>query len=148
MTKCLLVRSSRFYGWPKGKVEDGESDASCAIREVWEEVGLDISDRLSERISVVVALQRGYDKSGGAANGRPKRSMQDSTSSMKLYIIPGIPESTSFVTSTMHEITDIAWFNVSQLPDASDRWLNIQPILYLLLFDRSLPGLPPQILAI
>lgn len=37
MRKCLLVRGfsqQASWGFPRGKVAKGESDASCAIREV------------------------------------------------------------------------------------------------------------------
>ena len=50
LDKCLLVRGSNnsraSFGWPKGKAEAGETDAACAIREVYEEIGLDISRRI------------------------------------------------------------------------------------------------------
>ena len=50
LDKCLLVRGSNnsraSFGWPKGKAEGGETDAACAIREVYEEIGLDISRRI------------------------------------------------------------------------------------------------------
>ena len=38
----LLVHRPKYDDWtfPKGKAEDGESDAECALREVWEETGL------------------------------------------------------------------------------------------------------------
>lgn len=38
----LLVHRPKYDDWtfPKGKVEDGETDAECALREVEEETGL------------------------------------------------------------------------------------------------------------
>lgn len=42
--KILLVQSrGNFWGPPKGTVQYGESDRLCAVREVKEETGLDIS---------------------------------------------------------------------------------------------------------
>jgi 8-oxo-dGTP diphosphatase len=40
--KVLLVHRPKYDDWsfPKGKCEDGESDESCALREVEEETGL------------------------------------------------------------------------------------------------------------
>lgn len=35
----LLIRRNRIWDLPKGKREDGESDAHCAVREVEEETG-------------------------------------------------------------------------------------------------------------
>lgn len=40
--RVLLIHRPRYDDWtfPKGKVEDGESDEECALREVHEETGL------------------------------------------------------------------------------------------------------------
>ncbi len=49
MSKVLLVRGyKRDAGWgfPRGKLSKGESDAECAVREVLEETGLDIAASL------------------------------------------------------------------------------------------------------
>lgn len=37
------------YSFPKGKVNKGETGIDCAKREVWEEVGYDISKKISEK---------------------------------------------------------------------------------------------------
>lgn len=41
--RVLLVHRPRYDDWtfPKGKAQDGESDESCALREVSEETGFD-----------------------------------------------------------------------------------------------------------
>lgn len=45
----LLVQScGRFWGPPKGTIEDNESIRDCAIREVREETGLDVSSVLPD----------------------------------------------------------------------------------------------------
>lgn len=46
----LVVRSgwAKRYGFPKGKINHGESDHDCAIREVKEETGLDISQYVDQ----------------------------------------------------------------------------------------------------
>jgi 8-oxo-dGTP pyrophosphatase MutT (NUDIX family) len=40
--RILVVHRPRYDDWslPKGKCNPGESDADCALREVWEETGL------------------------------------------------------------------------------------------------------------
>ena len=54
--KVLLVygNGSYFWGFPKGHVEDGESEVETAKREVKEEVGLDVvideNKRFNKRI--------------------------------------------------------------------------------------------------
>lgn len=47
-TKLLLVKawSGKSWGFPKGKIDKGEEKEACAVREVLEEVGYDISAQL------------------------------------------------------------------------------------------------------
>ncbi|WP_418907119.1 NUDIX hydrolase [Glutamicibacter endophyticus] len=42
--RVLLIHRPRYddWSWPKGKLDDGESVAECAVREVYEEVGLSV----------------------------------------------------------------------------------------------------------
>lgn len=59
MNKCLLVRgykSGASWGFPRGKVAKDESDMACAIREVLEETGFDISSRINAEDYVEVPL--------------------------------------------------------------------------------------------
>ncbi|MDQ0922538.1 8-oxo-dGTP pyrophosphatase MutT (NUDIX family)/phosphohistidine phosphatase SixA [Pseudarthrobacter sp. W1I19] len=43
--EVLLIHRPRYddWSWPKGKIDDGETIPECAIREVWEEIGLSAS---------------------------------------------------------------------------------------------------------
>ena len=42
--KVLIVQSlTGIYGFPKGHIEENESDVECAIRETFEETGIDVS---------------------------------------------------------------------------------------------------------
>jgi 8-oxo-dGTP pyrophosphatase MutT (NUDIX family)/phosphohistidine phosphatase SixA len=43
--EVLLIHRPRYddWSWPKGKIDDGETVPECAIREVWEEIGLTAS---------------------------------------------------------------------------------------------------------
>lgn len=57
--KCLLVRGYRKdagWGFPRGKLSKDETDAQCAIREVLEETGLDITDSIKENDFIDVQL--------------------------------------------------------------------------------------------
>ena len=50
LTQILLVQgyfaTRNSWGFPKGKVNEDEDPKACAIREVFEETGYDISDKL------------------------------------------------------------------------------------------------------
>lgn len=52
MSKCLLVRGFKEgsgWGFPKGKLSLNETDEACAIREVFEETGYDITPKLDSK---------------------------------------------------------------------------------------------------
>jgi mRNA-decapping enzyme subunit 2 len=40
--KVILVKEKGGWGFPRGKLADGESEEECAIREVKEEIGFGI----------------------------------------------------------------------------------------------------------
>lgn len=51
--KVLVEKSlSGFYGFPKGHIENGESEIECAIRETLEETGINVLVDSSHRFSV------------------------------------------------------------------------------------------------
>ncbi len=99
LTKVLLVRGylqshpqshslprwkkTATWGFPRGKINQDESETSCGIREVFEECGFDISPylRANEYVGRRVLDQR-----------------------IKLFIIAGIDESVQFHTRTRNEI--------------------------------------------
>ena len=98
--KCLLVKgwkSSAAWGFPKGKINQDEPERDCAIREVLEETGFDCSSLLPEDSKDYLDLTM-----------REQR--------IRLYIVPGVKESTKFETLTRKEISKIAWFKLSDLP--------------------------------
>jgi hypothetical protein len=85
-TKLLLVRGWKTqspWGFPKGKINQGESETSCAIREVFEETGFDISMYIREGEYI-------------------ERVINDQT--VRLYIVSGINEDIKFTTQTRKEI--------------------------------------------
>lgn len=63
-TEVLVVHRPRYRDWtfPKGKVEPGESDEACAVREVEEETGLRCA--LGDELAATEYVD---------ARGRPKR---------------------------------------------------------------------------
>lgn len=54
LDSVLLVMNynQTVYSFPKGKVNKNESGVECAKREVWEEVGYDISKKISEKVFI------------------------------------------------------------------------------------------------
>ncbi|KAF9507258.1 hypothetical protein BS47DRAFT_1304249 [Hydnum rufescens UP504] len=97
-TKCVLVKgwkSSSAWGFPRGKINIDEPEHVCAAREVLEETGYDISDKIimSAVIKITVRDQR-----------------------TSLFVVPNVPEDTVFATQTRKEISKIDWFNLTDLP--------------------------------
>ncbi len=75
--------SGTSWTFPKGKLEEGETDKDAAVREVFEETGFDIR----------VLIQ--------------KSSFLDAVihdSNARMYIIPGVPDNTHFEAKTRKEI--------------------------------------------
>lgn len=97
--KCshmLLVRNWKgsSWGFPRGKVNEGESAVDCAIREVYEEVGFDCSALIREEHSIEVRVKE-----------------QDA----RLFVVKGVPDDFAFETQTRKEVSAIAWFPVYNL---------------------------------
>ncbi|GFR78303.1 M7GpppN-mRNA hydrolase [Elysia marginata] len=87
--------SKNNWGFPKGKINQGESPAQCAIREVLEETGFDITPHLQ-------------------ADEYLERVSNEQTS--LLYLVPGISLDTIFLPKTRREIRDVQWFPIHTLP--------------------------------
>lgn len=98
MTKALMVKgwkSSATWGFPRGKINKNEPDDLCAVREVYEEIGFDISPYLVPEDYIEVTIRQ---------------------KNFKLYIICGVPGNTQFCPQTRKEISKIEWHNVKSLP--------------------------------
>ncbi|XP_021771042.1 mRNA-decapping enzyme subunit 2-like [Chenopodium quinoa] len=99
--RCLLVKGWKGTSWsfPRGKKNKDEEDHACAIREVLEETGFDVSELLDkdEYLEVIFGQQR-----------------------VRLYIIAGVSDDTSFAPQTKKEISEIAWHRLDDLQPASD----------------------------
>jgi mRNA-decapping enzyme subunit 2 len=103
MERVLLVKgwdSRAGWGFPRGKVNQGEADDACAAREVLEETGLDIEGRIVEEdhIEMTVAGKR-----------------------HKLFIVPGLdPAAAHFAPKCKGEIGAYAWHRLADLPASKE----------------------------
>lgn len=99
--RCILVKGWKGSSWsfPRGKKNKDEEDHACAIREVQEETGFDVSKLLNkdEFIEKIFGQQR-----------------------VRLYIIAGVRDDTAFAPQTKKEISEIAWQRLDELQPASD----------------------------
>ncbi|XP_031372646.1 mRNA-decapping enzyme subunit 2-like isoform X2 [Punica granatum] len=113
--RCLLVKGWKGHTWsfPRGKRNKLEEDHDCAIREVLEETGFDISNLLNKNEYI--------EKTFG-------------TQRVRLYIIAGVKSNTSFAPLTKKEIREIGWHCLDKLECGNDSVLSrggIGPRLYM-----------------
>jgi mRNA-decapping enzyme subunit 2 len=96
-TKVLLIKSwnGTNWGFPKGKIDKDEEKLDCAVREVLEEVGYDISEWVDPDLYI-------------------EHQWQEQT--VRLYVVPGVPDDTVFQTRTKKEIGEIAWHKIKDIP--------------------------------
>lgn len=95
----LLVQSywaKSSWGFPKGKVNEDEDPAHCAIREVLEETGFDITNYIDPEIYLESVINEQL---------------------VRLYVITGISSSTKFEPKTRYEIKACEWFAIADLPN-------------------------------
>lgn len=108
LNHVLLVQgfyaSKNSWGFPKGKVNEGEEPRSCAIREVFEETGFNFGDHRPK-------------------GGEKKLQKFVNETMVRLYIVPDVPTDFPFSPQTRNEIRKIQWFNVWDLPtDRNDQF--------------------------
>ncbi|XP_076066683.1 decapping mRNA 2 [Oratosquilla oratoria] len=98
LTQVLLAQGfwhRASWGFPKGKINVDEEAHKCAIREVLEETGFDISSIIDPNIYLETTIGEQF---------------------VRLYIIPGVPTHTQFCPRTKGEIKQLKWFPIHQLP--------------------------------
>jgi len=100
--RCLLVKgwkAGASWSFPRGKKSKDEEDHTCAVREVLEETGCDVSRllKMDDCIEVVIGQQR-----------------------VRLYIITGVKEDTVFAPLTKKEISEISWHRLDELHPAGE----------------------------
>ena len=96
-TKVIGIRDaspSKTFGFPKGKIAEGESIAEAAIRETIEEIGIDVSP---------------YFKENQYKEFNFKKKVYH------FFYVVGIPEDFDMITIHRNEISTKGWYNVSQL---------------------------------
>lgn len=108
MDSVLLVRGwDKGAAWmfPRGKINQGEDDLDCAIREVYEETGFNAREM------------------GLIPENRALKSFEMSIRDqhVKLFVIPNVPMSTIFQPRTRKEIGKIQWYKLADLPGRSKK---------------------------
>ncbi|KAG7572974.1 mRNA decapping protein 2 Box A domain [Arabidopsis suecica] len=102
--KVLLVKGFKGPSWtfPRGKKDyEDKEDYICAIREVLEETGFDISNLLDKKH----CLQKFFDKQRAC-----------------LYIVAGVSTNTTFAPQTKREIEAIKWHRLDSIQPAIDEF--------------------------
>ena len=89
--------SKKSYNFPKGKIDQGETEIECACREVWEEIGYSIPHE--------------------DIKPRPL----DTAGKITLFIVKNVPDDYAFETQTVKEIGDIKWFKIDEVLAASKK---------------------------
>ncbi|KAF2421538.1 hypothetical protein EJ08DRAFT_491517 [Tothia fuscella] len=108
MTEVVLVKGwkkAAKWSFPRGKINQGEADLDCAVREVYEETGFDI-------------------QAAGLVPPADEVKSLDQTlreQHMKLFVFRGIPRDTYFEPRTRKEISAIDWYKIADLPTTSKR---------------------------
>jgi len=111
MDKVLLVQGyySRYsWGFPKGKINRNEKDVDCAIREVHEEIGLDLTGKINADHFIELIIKG---------------------ESLKLFVVTGISEGIKFSTNTRKEIKDIKWHDIRRITRDSSKYYNVFPFI-------------------
>lgn len=100
LKKVLLVTSfygKATWGFPKGKVNQGEDKLACALREVYEEVGYD-ARHLNPNPEDYISVKTENEKS------------------ITIFIIAGVPEDYDFKPRVVKEIGEIKWHELDSIP--------------------------------
>ncbi|KAJ4264756.1 mRNA-decapping enzyme subunit 2 [Fusarium torreyae] len=103
MDSTVLVKGWKKganWSFPRGKINKDEDDLDCAVREVYEETGLDL------RAADLVPTEQ-----------KPKYieiAMREQH--MRLYVFRNVPMDTVFEPKTRKEISKIQWYRLSELP--------------------------------
>ncbi|KAJ9660887.1 mRNA-decapping enzyme subunit 2 [Coniosporium apollinis] len=103
MDQVVLVKGWKKgarWSFPRGKINKGEDDLDCAVREVYEETGFELREAglvkdESEMKYIEVSMREQH---------------------MRLYVFRGVPLDAHFEPRTRKEISAIKWYKLSELP--------------------------------
>lgn len=100
LTKILLLQGVESTNWsfPRGKISKDEDDVTCAIREVKEETGFDITSYINE-------------------NDYIERTIRGKN--YKIYLVKNIPEDAEFKPTVKNEINQIGWKDFKKVSNQS-----------------------------
>ncbi|CEJ81377.1 Putative mRNA decapping complex subunit 2 [[Torrubiella] hemipterigena] len=102
MDSCVLVKGWKKganWSFPRGKINKDEDDLDCAIREVYEETGLELRE------------------AGLVPEGKAKYiEINMREQQLRLYVFRDVPMDTNFQPRTRKEISKIQWYKLSELP--------------------------------
>ncbi|KAJ5832605.1 hypothetical protein N7474_000916 [Penicillium riverlandense] len=103
MDEVVLVKGWKKganWSFPRGKINKGEKDLDCAIREVYEETGFDVREanlvKDEDNVKFIEITMREQH--------------------MRLYVFRDVPRETHFEPRTRKEISRIEWYKLSELP--------------------------------
>ncbi|BGO95925.1 hypothetical protein NBRC10512_005490 [Rhodotorula toruloides] len=112
--KVLLVKGwtkGSAWSFPRGKINKQEPEAMCAVREVLEETGFDLTPYFPPE-----QLDPSYEEPEGQERHPYYVELVIREQKIRLYFVPGVSELTQFETRTRKEISKIDWFRLSDLP--------------------------------
>ncbi|GAA6039757.1 hypothetical protein JCM8097_004205 [Rhodosporidiobolus ruineniae] len=113
--KVLLVKGwnkGSSWSFPRGKINKQEPEAMCAVREVLEETGFDLTSYFPPH-----QLHPSYAGEEEGVERVPYYvELVIREQKIRLYFVPNVPEATRFETRTRKEISKIDWFPLSALP--------------------------------
>lgn len=108
MDKVLLVRESNSWSFPKGKINQGETDLEGAMREVNEETSYDLKNNGKTPLHHVDVLEH------------------ESGKHTRLYIFADVPEDFHFKPRAQYEIQSVSWFPIADLPAIEEGSINVE----------------------
>ncbi|KAF3910890.1 hypothetical protein ABW20_dc0107635 [Dactylellina cionopaga] len=100
MDKVVLVKgwkAGASWAFPRGKINKDEADHICAVREVLEETGYDASELVDPSAFLVDTSEENMDRH------------------LQLYLIKNVPEEFKFYPLARKEISEVAWFSITEL---------------------------------